>query len=448
MRKDMPKMVFIILICVFLAGCSGMSQSSSQSHSQVSMTTATAEGEEVCQLGIIKKIDTDNKSITFWDYDGQNTLMYPYNSGTTAFTRGGSPITVGQLQVGMAVDIYSDPDSCMIGKIQGSTASKVWVNSKVTSFSVDDVTRSMKIGQSLYQYTDNTLVYSDGKEITMMELNRQDQLTVYGYDTQVISVIVDKGHGYISLKGDKYFIGGYIDVGGKVVQVIEEDMLLLVQEGTYKVEVSNGEYVADKQVTVKRNENTVVDFSDVPPVVQKTGSVKFNIDAENAVLYVDGKIEDASQILTLTTGDHKIKVTADGYDDYTGTLRVGQNYSVIDIIITGSGQQSATSSTGGQNSTESLETEKATEQVTEEATEPSTEIPGQNVVSKTDKVTVSGPEGGFIYFDGKYMGTAPVTFSLVTGTHVISVLYDSQIKSYTVNLAEGGDPVTYDFTGK
>ena len=439
MKKRLPEIISAALICVFLAGCSGMSQTASKPGVTMPGSTASssAEQKESYRLGIIKKIDTDGKNITFWDQESQNTLMYPYNSGTSAFAKGGTAITIGQLRTGMVVDIYADPTSDMITRIQVSTNSKVWVNSKVTSFSVDDVTRSMKIGQSLYQYTDNTLVYSDDKEISIMELNRQDQLTVYGYDTQILSVIVDKGHGYISLKGDKYFIGGYINVGGKVVRVIDEDMLILVQEGTYKVEVSNGEYIADKQVTVKRNENTIVDFSVVPPIVEKTGSVKFNIDPEDAVLYEDGKREDASQILTLSTGDHAIRVTASGYDDYTGTLRVGQNYSVIDIYMTsGSGQQGATASSHEQTEAESSETEAATETT------------GAGIVSENDKVTVSGPEGGFIYFDGKYMGTAPVTFSLVTGTHVISVLYDSRIKSYTVNLAEGGDPVVYDFTDK
>lgn len=450
MKKNISKVILALSMCFFLAGCSAMPQSAPKvnTHQPVNTTEAAAGDDEAYKFGIIKKIDTEGKSITFWDYEDRNTLMYPYNDGTCAYTKGGTSVTIGQLKVGMAVDIYSDSESNMITKIQGSVNPKAWVNNKVTSFCVDDVTQSMKIGQSLYRYTEDTLVYSDGREITMMELNSQDQLTVYGYDTHVVSVVVDKGHGYISLKGDRYFLGGYIDVGGRVVKVIEEDMLLLVQEGTYKVEVSNGEYVADKQVTVKRNEETVVDFSDVPPIVQKTGNVKFNIDAENAVLYVDGNIEDASQILTLSTGDHTVRVTADGYDDYTGTLRVGQSYSVIDINLgAGSGQETTTSGKQ-QKETETGRHNQETTKPASETTEETTSAPGQNVVSQTDKVTVSGPEGGFIYFDGKYMGTAPVTFSLVTGTHVISVLYDSRIKSYTVNLAEGGDPVTYDFTGK
>ncbi len=37
---------------------------------------------------------------------------------------------------------------------------------------------------------------------------------------------------------------------------------------------------------------------------------------------------------------------------------------------------------------------------------------------------------------------------MITGEHVISILYNKEIKSYSVVLAEGGDDVVYDFTGK
>lgn len=98
-------------------------------------------------------------------------------------------------------------------------------------------------------------------------------------------------------------------------------------------------------------------------------------------------------------------------------------------------------------STSETETETEGETETESSTEPVTDSSG-DVVSQINDVTVSGPVGGYVYFDGKYMGVAPVTFDMITGSHVISILYNSQIKSYSVNLAEGGDDVIYDFTDK
>ena len=53
-----------------------------------------------------------------------------------------------------------------------------------------------------------------------------------------------------------------------------------------------------------------------------------------------------------------------------------------------------------------------------------------------------------VYFDSTYVGVAPVTFDMVTGTHVISILNGTEINSYTVNLSEGKGDVEYDFTDK
>ena len=91
----------------------------------------------------------------------------------------------------------------------------------------------------------------------------------------------------------------------------------------------------------------------------------------------------------------------------------------------------------------SSETQSASKTEQETTAEQSTTT---GVVSTKNKVTISGPVGANVYFDGAYKGTAPVTFPLVTGEHVVSVLHNKEIKSYTVNLVEGSDDVVYDFT--
>lgn len=383
-------------------------------------------------MGIIINVDYENNNITLGGIEDGEKTIYSYNSGTTAYTKSGSAMSMAQLSAGDIVDITYNTNSYVLEKIQISNDKNVWENTKVTSFSVDEAARSMKIGQTLYAYTDNTLIFSQGEKIDISELNKEDQLIVRGYGTKVVSIVVDKGHGYITLSGEQLFIGGYVDVGGRVVKVIEDDMLIIVQEGSYKVEVRNGDYIADKQVEVTRDNNTVVDFSDVAPNVTATGNVRFNIDVDNAVLYVDGVQMSATDVLTLTTGSHKISIVAEGYDDYSDTIEVGTKYQIVDINL---------------KSTSETETETEGETETESSTEPVTDSSG-DVVSQINDVTVSGPVGGYVYFDGKYMGVAPVTFDMITGSHVISVLYNSQIKSYSVNLAEGGDDVVYDFTDK
>lgn len=428
-----------IFACAFMCACA--SSSSTRWHLK-STTDSSRDGKPVETVGVVTVVDEENKNISFISVEDGSPNIFPYNSGTMIYSKSGTDISMAQISPGMVLDIFYDGNSKMIQKVEISDNKEVWENRKVISFSVDDSKRTMRIGQSLYSYNDDTLVYSDGDRISMMELNQQDQLIVRGYGTRVLSVVVDKGHGYISLTGDSLFIGGYIDVGGSLVKVIEEDMLLIVREGNYKVEVRNGEYIAERQVEVERNENCELDFSDVVPNVTNNGNIRFNIDVDGALLYIDNVETKYSGIVVLPTGKHEIKVTASGYQTYTDTVEVDVSYRVIDIKLRKDEQTTSEQKPTGSEEATSSESETTESPTTE------TRYPGQDVVSKINDVTVSGPAGGYVYFDGIYKGVAPVTFDMITGEHVISILYNKEIKSYSVVLAEGGDDVVYDFTDK
>lgn len=429
----------VILACALLCACA----SSSSTRWHIKSTTKPADdGKAAVIIGVVTAIDEKNQSISFISAEDGSSNIFPYNSATAIYSKSGTDISMAQLSPGMVLDISYGKSSKLIEKVQVSGSKDVWENRGVVSFSVDDSKRAMRVGQSMYSYDDSTLVYSDGQKISMMELNPQDKLIVRGYGTKVLSVVVEKGHGYISLTGDSLFIGGYIDVGGTVVKVIEKDMLLIVREGNYKVEVRNGEYIAERQVMVERNENCELDFSDVAPIVTNNGNIRFNIDVEGASLFIDNVETKYAGMVVLPTGKHEIKVTANGYQTYTETIEVDVSYRVIDIKLIKDEQQTGTEKpTGGGEGTTG-------ENQTGEPSTSETKSPGQDIVSRINDVTVSGPEGGYVYFDGIYKGVAPVTFDMITGEHVISILYNKEIKSYSVVLAEGGDDVVYDFTGK
>ena len=228
-----------------------------------------------------------------------------------------------QIQTGDVIDLYYKSTSLVITKIQISKNKDVWDNLNVTSFNVDENTGSMKIGKTMYFYTEAIGVYSEGEEIDIMELNNSmDHLIIRGYKNQVVSIIVDKGHGYVSLSGDTLFIGGLISIGGILARKIEPEMLLPVTEGEYLLQVNNGDYKAEKQIKVERGRETIVDFSDVPANVTETGNVKFVIDVEEAELTIDGIAYNYSKILTLKTGTHEVLVKASGYKDYKTEIEV------------------------------------------------------------------------------------------------------------------------------
>ena len=414
--------LIIVMAAVFcLCACSNNDKEDNESfHRPTKAQNTTAK-----LVAVLTDIDEDNKSISFTAVENGDDNVYSYNNATEVYSKSKVAMSIAQLEPGDVVDLYYNTGNLVITKLQISTDDDVWENGKVTSFKINDIEQEMKIGKTLYYFTSQVAVFSEGRPIRINELTEMDQLTVRGYKNQVISIVVDKGHGYVTLTGESLFVGGLINIGGVLARNIESGMLLSVTEGTYLVQVVNGNYKADKYVTVRRGEESVVDFSDVVAEIHEKGNVKFNIDVAKAKLYIDGNAYDYSSILTISTGEHKIKVTASGYEDYEAKINIEAKYQAFNISLT-----------------EGDSSENETE------TESETVVAGEDKVSKINDVTVTGPVGGSVYFDGTYMGTAPVTFDMVTGTHVISILYDKKINSYTVNLEEGANDVEYDFSDK
>lgn len=427
--KKFRKYILLILGMVFILALTGCGEETPKKKpSKPKQTESVSKSAKA--LAVVNYIDLENKNLSFINVETGIEDFFSYNNGTEFLNRSDVAIAAAQIKTGDVIDLYYDSNSLVINKIQLSRNKDVWENGKVTVFQIDENTNSMKIGKTMYYYDDNVGVYSDGEELDIMELNNtMDQLVVRGYKNQVVSIVVDKGHGYVSLSGDTLFIGGLLSIDGVLARKIEPEMLLSVTEGEYVLQVINGEYRAEKNLKVERDKETIVDFSDVQANVVETGNVKFVIDVVGADLTIDGNAYNYANILTLKTGTHKVVIKAAGYQDYVANLEVKAEYQVVNISMT-----------KGEAIT------KPEEETT--GAEKPTIVEGETYVSSINDVTVLGPEGGMVYFDGTYMGVAPVTFDMVTGAHVISILYDKKINSYSVNLVEGADDVTYDFTDK
>lgn len=431
--KKCSGIIYLIVILMFVTGCNN---NTTNTPWQVPTTTISEDGKTATTMGVINNVDNENGIIKFYKVDTEELCMYTYNSGTVVLTQSGRVTTMDTVMPGTIVDIKFNTSSFHIIEMQVSSDEAVWENSKVTNFKIDDTTRSMTVGNTLYYYKDDICVFSGEEAISINQLTMADQLIVRGINNRVLSIVVDVGHGYVSLEGEDIFVGGLIDIGGSIVKVIEENMLILVPEGTHKVEVRKDDTIAEKYVTVVRDEQCIADFSDVAANVTVTGSVKFNINVSDATLYIDNIKRDHSSVIVLTEGTHSIIVVADGYVTYTSAIEIGANHQSINIYLN---EDSEAETDSNENESTDASTEPTTETTTEE---------GETIVSQINDVTIVGPDGGLVYFDSTYMGVAPVTFDMITGTHVISILYGTEINSYTVNLSEGGDDVEYDFTPK
>ena len=157
-----------------------------------------------------------------------------------------------------------------------------------------------------------------------MDLNLADILTFHGIDSTVLSVTVEKGHGYLRLVNDENFVGGWLEIGQTQIVRITEDMLVTVPEGSYQVDISYNGGGGTKNVVINRTEETTLDIGDLEVAEAQYGMVLFSLNPSDAELYIDGSQVDASQPITLEYGIHQIIAKADGYKSLTQYLRVGQ----------------------------------------------------------------------------------------------------------------------------
>ena len=170
-------------------------------------------------------------------------------------------------------------------------------------------------------------------KIELMDLNPADTLSFQGIGNQILSVRVEKGHGYLRLEGDEKFVGGWIEVGQSVIQRITEDMLLVVAEGDYQVNISHKGGGGVKSVRVDRNQETLLDISDLEIPEPQTGTVLFSVNPADAELYVDGGLVDASVPQTLEYGLHQLIARAEGYHSITQYIRVAQESLAFELTL-------------------------------------------------------------------------------------------------------------------
>ncbi len=132
-------------------------------------------------------------------------------------------------------------------------------------------------------------------------------------------------------------------------------MTLELAEGTHLVTVANDGYGGSTEVTVERGKETVLDLNTLKGEGPKFGNVLFAVDVEGAVLQIDGKVVDYSEVIALKYGVHTITVTADSYETYTKKLYVNSEEATIVIGLTGQNPAQGSAGEQGGSSEESSE---------------------------------------------------------------------------------------------
>ncbi|MDE7351800.1 MAG: PEGA domain-containing protein [Acetatifactor sp.] len=361
--------------------------------------------------------NADENTVTFLNLELGRRYTLSLDGTTGLYDKYGESISLDQIYIGDIVDITFLKSKKHLTTMRLS--SKSWILENVERYEMNPVRSEVTIGSETYKLTSNTQYLAEGTAMDIMDLNPADVVSFLGIDKQILTVRVEKGHGYLRLVNDENFIGGWIEVGKAQIRQITADMLLLVPEGSYQVNISHRGGGGVKDVVINRNEESMLDIGDLEIPEPQYGIVLFSMDPSGADLYIDGTRVDVSGPVSLEYGVHQMIARAEGYQSVTQYIRVAEASASINVI---------------------LEPSRSEEE------EEETPDPSAPVATDYYKVYVDAPEGAEVYLDGNYMGISPCSFRKTAGAHVITLRKTGyETRSYTVQVDEENKDISYSF---
>lgn len=429
----------LIWIILSLCACAGWGRTDETSGAQTGTQaegTAVPEGAQkesvdsdtgfvMPEPGVYDSADTavvvdknqEKSTITFLNLDIGRKYTLSVEGTTMLYDKYGAAVSLEQIKKGDVVDITFLKSRKRLNSMQLSPNS--WTNEAVTRYTINMVRHDMTIGENVYKLSEKTLFFSDGRPIEAIDLNPADVLTVKGLGSDVLSIEVVKGHGYLRLANDENFVGGWIEIGQTQIQQITQDMLLTVPEGSYQVSISHKGGGGTKGVVINRNEEVSLDIGDLEVPEAQYGLVLFSMNPSDAKLYVDGTETDPAQPVSLEYGIHQIIAKSEGYKSLTSYIRVNQPSVGIDVTL---------------------------DSIKSEAEKNAEENKGKDGAENRYKVHVDAPEGAEVYLDGNYVGISPASFNKTEGAHIITLRRSGyETRSYTVQIDSEEKDLSYSF---
>lgn len=430
--------------------------------------------EEVDLFGIVSGLDEVNGEITIRSIGYETEYVLAFTGAADVRNKYGDIMPMADVELGSVVEAVYDANRDKLLSLYITDEESVAKVEAVSGAVFDYIENTVRINGTTYFMSDDVMAFSDNVEIKINEICSEDQLTVWMHNDKVCSFYVELGHGYVRLSDYAGYIGGMVEIGYDVIVPVTEDMLLTVREGTYTLRIAKGEDVGTKKVEVIKNREVNISLADIAIEPKEIGSVLFDITPSGASVYIDGKRVNTEGAIDLVYGKHKINIIADGYISYSATFNVNAAYKIREYVLkkegedssaedsktqsettkessTESGATTESSTSGSTESGSTTESDATTEATTESSTESSADANVKDVSTTigektSNKVILSAPIGASVYFDGEYLGIAPISFTKVTGSHIITFSQTGYLsKSYTVNFTDDGKDVTLSY---
>ncbi len=418
---------------------------------------------------VVVKKDTENGTIQLQNIATAKRYTLNYDGTTEVFDKNDVALSMQQLKEGSVVTVrfYKSDKSLSYIKENADALNLP----DLSNYELDLREGKITVGAQTYLLSSNVVVISDGRETEPWELNALDVISVWGYQDRIYGINVEKGHGYLRLQNEDYFVNGWVDVGDKVIQKIEEDMLLVVPEGTFNAMVSHKGSSAMQEISFARNEEMVWDLGSVEITVVQTGKIIFTLTPATARMAIDGREVDTSKPIELTYGLHSMRIVAEGYDTVAQYIKVAEPSANISVELEKSSDPESKEPESGQdtktqedkqeetpvgkkyalnaNDDDENEDDEDNDKKEEKDREERSSEASSDVLSASEKykVYIDAPEDVEAYLNGSYIGMTPVSFPKNAGNYVVTLRKNGyQTRSYTLQIDSEKKDVNYSFT--
>lgn len=447
MNKRMIQYGFVVLMLAFvLTGCG-------QKNNDIKVYENTEEvsvrHEETSMTAIITSMDMENNQMHFVSVLDGTDITLQYHGGVRVSDTKGTDIGIDSVVCGNVVDIVYYADTEKLVSIAKNAKVKTYTQVKKFLYRQEEHTASCN-GTS-YKVSDYAQVFDGNQVLSLVDVNTEDEVTLSVWNGSLVSVVITKGHGYVRLLNQGTYVGGFVEIGKDVIVPVTTDMLVAVGEGDYTLRINKNGYFGEKSIRVTKDRELNVDISDI---AIPSGTVTFAVTPEDAgeVIKVDGEII-ANRTYTGLYGDHELSITAEGYDSFRGSFKITDTMKNLHVTLQQetteeSTEETTEATTQEAQTTTSGQTTQTTEATQNPQTTSATTQSGQTTESaeQGNKITIKKPEGVGVYFDGDYVGIAPVSIKKTAGTHTIT-LYKAGylIKSYTIQAEDDGKDDEYSY---
>jgi len=466
MKKNIIFAINLILMsAAFMCGCTPEASNISQAKELDGDISVFAQETEIptyyylpvgtydsADTAILENVDTENKTVTLYNTYAGKTYTLRYDGTTYVSDKYGTTMSMAQLNEGTIVNVNFLKSSKLLVDIQVSP--EAWTYDNVTRYDLGGINSTATVGDRTYALPKGVRVFSQGENADVMSIVGGDTISVSGIGYDIYSIRVETGHGYVRLSNEDSLVGGWIEIGNSVITQVSKDMLLPVPEGSYTVKMYNAYSSVTQDILVERNQEVVLDCSDITAPEDIYGRILFHVTPDNAKLFLDGEEQNISSVVKASYGVHQIEVSATGYDTLSKYINVGTELADITVRLdetrelTASGNSQTSSEITINNPSTSSNSSNSTSANSKSAS--SNTVSGNSTVStnkNANRVYIYYPEDVEVYVDGVYQGLTPMSFKKVAGSHTIILKKSGFVtKSYTIYLYNDGDDINISFS--